>query len=180
MNLLTVSGSLRAGSSNHRLLEALRQLAPPGARVTPCSPLDALPYFNPDLEEAGPPPAAARWRAEIGSCDAVVISSPEYIHGVPGVLKNALDWLAGGMEMQGKPVALASATPPTPYAGPSLAETLRVLGANLLEEACIEIPLRGSRLDATAIAADPVFAERIRGMLSEIARRVADQALNRP
>jgi NAD(P)H-dependent FMN reductase len=168
MHLLTVSGSLRAGSSNHRLLEAVRLLAPGGWSVTPCTPLDALPHFNPDLEEAGPPPAAARWRAEIGACDALLISCPEYIHGVPGTMKNALDWLAGGMEMAGKPTVLLNATPPSPYATASLLETLRVLGANVLEKACLEIPLRGSPLEASGIAAHPVFSARLRAVFEAL------------
>ena len=168
MNLLAVSGSLRVGSSNQRLLEALRLSAPPECNVALRAPLDDLPYFNPDLEEAGPPAAAARWRAEVGACDVLVLSSPEYIHGVPGVLKNALDWLAGGLEMAEKRVALLNATPPTEHATASLRETLGVLGARFVEPACLDFPLRGSKLTPAAIAADPVLSARLRAVFEAL------------
>ena len=172
MNILALSGSLRAGSANIRLLEAVKLLAPAGASVTIRGPLDDLPHFNPDIEEAGLPPVAAALRAAVGSCDALLISSPEYAHGVPGVMKNALDWLVGGMEMTDKPVALLNATPPGEYAQASLMETLRVMGGHFVEAACIEVPLRGSKVSAQEIAADPVTAKKITHMLDVLARYV--------
>jgi chromate reductase, NAD(P)H dehydrogenase (quinone) len=154
MNLLALSGSLRAGSANVRLLEAVKLLAPSGVFVAIRGPLDDLPHFNPDVEEAGLPPVPEALRAAVGACDALLISSPEYAHGVPGVLKNALDWLVGGIEMTEKPVALLNATPPGEYAQASLMETLRIMGGRFVEAACIEVNLRGSAAGAKEIAAD--------------------------
>jgi chromate reductase len=172
MNILAFSGSLRTGSANIRLLEAVKLLAPADVVVTIRGPLDDLPYFNPDIEEAGLPPVAAALRAAVGSCDALIISCPEYAHGVPGVMKNALDWLVGGMEMTDKPVALLNATPPGEFAAASLMETLRVMGGHFVEAASIEVPLRGSKLSAEEIAADPVTAKKIRNMLGVLGRYV--------
>jgi NAD(P)H-dependent FMN reductase len=172
MKLLALSGSLRAGSANIRLLEAVRLLTPPGVVLTIRPPLDDLPYFNPDIEEAGLPPVAAALRAAVGACDALLISSPEYAHGVPGVMKNALDWLVGGMEMAGKPVALLNATPPGEYAQASLMEILGVLGGRFVEAASFEAPLRGSRAGAEEIAADPATAKKITHMFDVLARYV--------
>jgi chromate reductase len=76
-------------------------------------------------------------------------------HGVPGALKNALDWIVGSGEIAGKPVALVNASPRTTYAQASLAETLRVMSADLIEEASIAVPLGGRHLDATGIVATP-------------------------
>ena len=170
MKVLALSGSLRAGSANIRLLEAVRLLAPSGVTVTLRGPLDDLPYFNPDVEEAGLPPVAAALRAAVASSDALIVSCPEYAHGVPGVMKNALDWLVGGTEMTGKPVALLNATPPGEYAQASLMETFRVLGGRFVEAASLEIPLRGSTLDAAGIAADPEFAKKILHGLDVLSR----------
>ena len=172
MKILALSGSLRAGSANNRLLEAVWSLAPAGVMVTIRGPLDDLPYFNPDIEEAGLPPVAAALRADLGSCDALLISSPEYAHGVPGVMTNALDWLVGGMEMTDKPVALLNATPPGEYAAASLMETLRVMGGHFVEAASIEVPLRGSKLSAEEIAADPATAKKITHMFEVLKRYV--------
>jgi NAD(P)H-dependent FMN reductase len=161
MNILTVSGSLRAGSSNVRALEAVSLLTPHAWNVRAAPPLDALPHFNPDVEQAGLPDAASRWRADIAWADAVIISSPEYAHGVPGVLKNALDWLVGGTEICHKPVALFNATPPAEFAHAQLRETLRVMGADVIETASIALPLRGRPIDTAGIAADPQLASAI-------------------
>lgn len=177
MNLLAVSGSLRAASSNARALDALMLIAPPEWIVRMRAPLDGLPFFNPDVEKSGLPEAARQWRDEVAWADAVIISSPEYAHGVPGVLKNALDWLVGGIEISGKPVALLNATPPAEYAQASLRETLRVMGAVVIDEASVDLPLRGRSTDARGIAADPDLAAVLRRATAELATAVRVSAL---
>jgi len=164
MNLLAVSGSLRADSSNLRALLAVQRLAPSGWTVMLRPPLDDLPHFNPDVEEKGLPPVVAAWRKDVASCDVLLVSSPEYAHGVPGVMKNALDWLVGGMEMTDKPFVILNATPPSEYAQASLIETLLVMGGKHEKAASIELPLRGSKLDAAGIAAHPEHEPKIREM----------------
>src|SRR5512134_528071 len=113
MKILALSGSLRAGSSNARLLRAAAAVAPPGMAFTFYEALGSLPHFNPDLDGEGatPPPAVAAFRRALGAADGVVISSPEYAHGVPGSLKNALDWLVSSGELTDKPLALLTASP---------------------------------------------------------------------
>jgi chromate reductase len=177
MNLFAVSGSLRAGSSNLRLLEAVKQLAPAGITVTIRAPLNDLPYFNPDVEASGLPPVVAAWRAAIADCDALLISTPEYVHSLPGVMKNALDWLVGGMEMDLKPYAILNATPPGEYAQASLMEILNVMGGRHVRAASIEVPLRGSKLDADGIAANPEFSASIRRMFAALEQHATGVSL---
>lgn len=165
MNLLTVCGSLRADSVSARALAAAARLAPERWEVRARRPLDELPFFQPDIEESSPPDGALAWRAEIAWSEAILVSTPEYAHGVPGVLKNALDWLVGGVEIVGKPVGIFNATPPATYAGASLRETLRVMGAVVVEAASLDLALRGSRLNAAEIAAEPRFATPMRAAL---------------
>lgn len=154
-------------------------LAPAGVTVTLRAPLDDLPYFNPDVEEQGLPPVVAAWRAAIADCDALLISTPEYVHSLPGVMKNALDWLVGGMEMDCKPYAVLNATPPGEYAQASLLEILNVMGGRHVRDASIEVPLRGNKLDAAAIAAHPEFSTRIRRMFAALENHM-DQSRNLP
>ncbi|MCU1349277.1 MAG: flavoprotein, partial [Acidobacteria bacterium] len=93
MRILAISGSLRNGSSNTNLLRAAAALAPDGVDVVLYDRLGDLPPFNPDVESAGTPiPSVDDFRAQLTAAAAVAICSPEYAHGVPGVLKNALDW----------------------------------------------------------------------------------------
>jgi len=161
MRILAICGSLRAASSNLSALQALSLLAPPGVEVELYRALDTLPHFNPDLDsEQAPatPPAVLDLRRRVGQCDALFISSPEYAHGVPGSLKNALDWLVSCFEFPGKPVALINTAPRAFHAQTALTETLLTMSAQLVIEACITLPLSGSRLDGAGIAADPQMA----------------------
>ena len=158
--LLTVSGSLRVGSSNGALLEAAAWSAPAGVIAAPYTELAALPAFNPDVEQGSDPlPAAVtRWRAALGSADAVLFSSPEYAHGIPGALKNALDWAVGGSEIVGKPVGVLSASAASHFVHPQLVEVLTVISARVIPEATLvlDIPRRGAT--AESLAADRALA----------------------
>ncbi|MDB4885485.1 MAG: reductase [Gemmatimonadetes bacterium] len=94
-------------------------------------------------------------RAAVGGVDGVVISTPEYAHGVPGVLKNALDWLVGGPEMVERRVLLLGTSRHSVHATASLAGTLRMMSAHVLEAPPIELPRGGPTLHERALAADP-------------------------
>lgn len=169
MRILAISGSLRAVSSNSAALCALQLLAPPGVEVLSYQGLDTLPHFNPDLDgEQAParPAAVLDLRRQVGDCDAIFISSPEYAHGVPGSLKNALDWLVSCSEFPDKPVALINTSPHASHAQASLAETLVTMSARLVREACVTLPLPGRKLDGAGIAADAELAGTLRGALA--------------
>ncbi len=126
MKIIAICGSLRAQSSNLALLRA----ATIAADVQIYDGLANLPHFNPDddVEGATPPPAVVALRAMLADADGILISSPEYAHGVPGSLKNALDWLVSDGALVGKPVALINASPVGgEFARDSLVETLRTM-----------------------------------------------------
>jgi chromate reductase, NAD(P)H dehydrogenase (quinone) len=158
MNLLGLSGSLRRASLNSAALAAARDLAPPGVEVTVSQAIGRLPLFNPDLDEAGPPADVARFRAEIGRADGLLIACPEYAHGVPGAFKNALDWLVSSVEFPGKPIALINVSPRAFHAQASLREVLTTMSARLIPEAFVSLPLLGHVADAAGILADPDLA----------------------
>ncbi|HEV8253994.1 MAG TPA: NADPH-dependent FMN reductase [Vicinamibacteria bacterium] len=109
--VLAIAGSLRRGSYNRRLLEAARGCAPPVMAIDVYEELAALPPFDEDLEAASPggPEAVQRMRALVAAADGLLIATPEYNHSIPGVLKNAIDWLsrpAPDEVLAGKPVAV--------------------------------------------------------------------------
>jgi NAD(P)H-dependent FMN reductase len=136
--IIAVSGSLRRHSSNTTLLRALASVAPAEVEVVLYAGLGTLPHFNPDLDTEGAavPPAVGDLRALLIGADAIVLSSPEYAHGVPGTLKNMLDWLVSTGELVGKPVALLNASPSGgEYAQRALLETLRTMNWKVLESA---------------------------------------------
>ena len=162
--ILAISGSLRARSSNTELLRAAFSVAEPFADIVFYNGIGDIPHFKPDLDEPGAelPYSVRKFRAAIGAADAILISSPEYAHGIPGSLKNALDWLVSGPEMPGKPTGLLSASARSVHAHAALQETLRTMSTNLVPEAVAVVPLDGRRLDAASIAADSSLAGILR------------------
>ena len=168
--LLTVSGSLRAGSSNAAVLAATARVVPNDVTVTTYDGLAELPAFSPDLDDGSSPlpTAVVRWRAALAAADAVLVSSPEYAHGIPGALKNALDWVVGGSEIVGKPVGVLSASAASRFAHPQLVEVLTVMSAAVIPEATLvlDIPRRG--LTAEGLAADPEISRALAGAVAAL------------
>jgi len=169
VRVLAVSGSLRRASSNSALVAAALRVAPDVVHVSVFHGLAELPPFNPDLESDGTPDEIISFRAKLRASDAVLISSPEYAHGVPGVLKNALDWVVGSGEFIDKPVALINASTRATRAWASLAETLSVMSARVILDASITIPVQGKALDTDGIAADCGFSALLRSSLETLA-----------
>jgi chromate reductase, NAD(P)H dehydrogenase (quinone) len=92
-NVVGFAGSLRSGSYNRALLRTAKDLAPPSLQIMIYE-LDGIPLYNDDIETAGAPPSVVRLREAVRESDALLIATPEYNHGVPGVLKNTIDWLS--------------------------------------------------------------------------------------
>ena len=172
MRILAISGSLRAASSNTILLNAAAALAPESVEVIVYRGLADLPHFNPDFDGDAAHPAVADFRWQLCKASGVVISSPEYAHGVPGVLKNALDWLVRSGELFEKPVALFSASPRATFAQASLTVTLSVMSVRLIEEASIIVPLLGKKVDEPGLIADPYISHAIRSALVAFAHAI--------
>lgn len=178
-DVLALSGSLRAASYNTALLRACARLAPAGLHISLYEGLAGLPLFNPDLDEE-PPMAARHLRERATRAEVVIIASPEYAHGVTGVIKNALDWLVGCEAFVDKPVVILNASPRSLHADPALRETVRMMSARLIEEACVTIPVQGSQLDAEGMMADARIAAAIHAMLAALARGVTAVAAAPP
>src|SRR4051795_6759557 len=94
LNVLGIAGSLRRGSFNRMALQAAQQLAPPDMTIAefPAERLREIPPYDDDVRLQGFPPPAAELRERIKAADALLIVTPEYNYGIPGVLKNAIDW----------------------------------------------------------------------------------------
>jgi chromate reductase, NAD(P)H dehydrogenase (quinone) len=174
MKVLAISGSLRAASLNSMLLRATARLAPDSIDIRVYASLDGIPLFNPDIEASDPEPVR-KLREEICASDALIIASPEYAHGITGVLKNALDWMVGTEAFVYKPVAIFNASPRSVHADAALREVLGVMSATLIDSASIAIQIRGSRLDENGIVHDAAMASAIRGALDRLTQAVADQ-----
>jgi len=144
--IFTIPGSLRAGSSNHNILLYLAGLVASGIDFTIYNELSSIPPFDPGLDNDTPPAAVAGLRSNIQHADAVIICTPEYAFGVPGQLKNALDWLVSSSTLVDKPVVLITASSSGEYAHPSLLRTLGALSANIIDDACLLVPFIRSKM----------------------------------
>ncbi|MFN2427115.1 MAG: NADPH-dependent FMN reductase [Candidatus Binatia bacterium] len=170
MRILAISGSLKATSSNSALLRAAAAVAPEHTFTFYDQQIGELPHFRPDLDEEGAiaPLPVAELRRLVAEADALLISCPEYAHGVPGSFKNALDWLVSSSELTDKPVALLMAGPGgATHAWAALAPTLRVMGCRLVFEASLVVARRHFTDDGHV--ADPALESEIRKALAALA-----------
>ena len=109
-----IAGSLRQGSYNRALLRAAQELVPEGMEIRIFDRMAEIPPFNQDVEAQGDPEAVQALKQAIRMADALLIATPEYNHGVPGVLKNAIDWASRPPRdsvLAGKPAAIFGASP---------------------------------------------------------------------
>lgn len=114
IRLLGIAGSLRRGSLNRALLKAARDRAPEGLQIDVFEGLGAIPLYNEDLRQAEEPAAVRDLKQKMAAADGLLIATPEYNYGVPGVLKNALDWASRPAEhnpLQKKPAGIMGASP---------------------------------------------------------------------
>ena len=117
--------------------------------------LARLPHFNPDQDREPVDVEVAKWRQAVTDADAVVISTPEYAHALPGTFKNGLDWLVSDPAFAHKRVVIIKAERGTDFATASLKEVLRTMSANIVEDACVSLPLA-----TNAIAAEQILARQ--------------------
>jgi chromate reductase, NAD(P)H dehydrogenase (quinone) len=157
--ILALCGSNRTGSTNHLLLDVAARLLVDVDRFVIYDGLAQLPHFSPDQDDQ-PPTAVAAWRDLVRTADAVLVSTPEYAHGLPGTLKNGLDWLVSTTVLENKPTVVWSASPTGgEFVHPQLIEVLRTMSAQVLVGASLQIigarrifDLHGHLTDATTEA----------------------------
>jgi NAD(P)H-dependent FMN reductase len=129
--IVAISGSTRKNSANLSLINALKELYSHQFEFKIFRDLTAIPHFNPDLDKDNPPEAVLAFRNEISEADGILICTPEYAMGVPGTLKNAIDWTVSSMEFSHKPVALITASSAGHKAHLSMMETLKVIESDI-------------------------------------------------
>ncbi|BAU54486.1 NADPH-dependent FMN reductase [Mucilaginibacter gotjawali] len=161
-NIIAISGSLRAGSSNHGILRFLGKLAPANVNYAIYDGLSQLPHFDPGLDHDDPPETVTALRKLLTEADGVVICTPEYAFGVPGSLKNALDWMVSSGSLVGKPLALITASTGGKNAHASLLLTLGALSANVLEDATLLISFIRSKMDGDGNITDVETANKLK------------------
>ena len=167
MKILAICGSLRAASLNAMLVRAMIRLAPAGMDIQIFTAMADLPLFNPDLDLQAPA-SVISFKDQIAAVDAVLIASPEYAHGITGVMKNALDWTVSSDVFVNKAVAVVNASPRATHADAALREILSVMSARIIEPASVTVPVIGARLDEDGIVAHAEIAKTLQGALAAL------------
>jgi len=168
-------GSYRAGSLNRRIAEHLRDHAPAGVTVDVVEGIDAVPFYNEEIDGESAPAAATALRQSVASADRVLAVTPEYNGTMPAVLNNAIDWLSrpyGVGALKGKPFAVVGATP-TRFGGKWSHDDARrsatVAGADVVPD----LVLSHSTLDADVFEDPEVFAAFLAALVALVDHRPA-------
>ena len=174
LHLVAISGSLRAGSYNTALLRNLLEMTPPSLKIT-IHGIGEIPLFNEDVEAQGTPAAVAALHRAIRASDGVIIATPEYNHGIPGVLKNTLDWLSRGQPhgFYGVPSALIGGSNGmigTTRSQAATRQTLAALNSPCLPQPQVLVSLVQKKIDANGRLTDEPTRAFIDGWLVEVER----------
>jgi chromate reductase len=180
VRVLGVSGSLRHGSHNRRLLRAAASLLPPEAELVPFEGLKAIPPFDQD-DEAAPALAVRSWRGAIADADALLFATPEYNRSIPGQLKNAIDWASRPLAtapLRNKPAAVIGASTGVfgaVWAQAELRKALAAAGARVIDRE-LPIALADEAFDEQGIVASPEQVLQLGGILAELVTEGARHA----
>lgn len=178
LRVLALAGSLRRDSYNRRLARAAAELAPAGLAVALWDDFGAIPLFSEDLEAAGVPEPVAALRRAVAAVDGLLIATPEYNQSIPGVLKNAVDWLSRRPDrvLRGKPVAIAGATPGpwgTRSAQRELRHVLTALEALVLPAPAVYLREAAAAFDAEGRLTDERTRESLGRLLAAFSEWIA-------
>jgi len=164
--ILAICGSTRRTSSNLNLINAIKDLAQANFVLTIFEGLTEIPHFNPDLDNETPPETVKSFRKQLREADGILISTPEYAMGVPGTLKNAIDWTVSSCEFSHKPVTLITASSLGENAHESLLKTLRIIESNITDETQLVISYVKTKVSRDNKITDNPTLEQVNSVLN--------------
>lgn len=179
IRILGISGSLRADSSNSTLVRLAASLPDPEVEFEIQRGLDGLPFFSPERDDANASPEVLAFRAALKRADGILLCTPEYAFGMPGVLKNALDWTVSSGEFDRKPVAALSASPTYGGGDKAHASLLLVLGAlsaRVAQKGSFPIPAIYKKISKTGEVLDPAILGVLSGVMAELKAEIRNGA----
>lgn len=168
LTLLAISGSTRQSSSNLNLIHAIIDLAQATFTTKIFDGIADIPHFNPDLDKDIAPEQVTRFRQELSNADAILICTPEYAAGVPGALKNAIDWTVSSMGFSQKPVALITASTSGGLAHQSLLGTLLIIESKITVETQLVISSIKTKVTTDNKITDPVTLEKVKTLIQSL------------
>jgi chromate reductase len=168
-NILAIQGSLRPQSSSHHILQAVLKAMPTEVTVVVYDNIGKLPHFD---DQPEPPLSVVEFRKQIRESDGVIICTPEYAFGIPGSLKNALDWTVGSGEFVDKPVALITASSQGERGHAAMRLVLQAISARVEEQHQLLISAVRSQLHPEGTIKDENTAQQLRILARSFAERL--------
>jgi chromate reductase, NAD(P)H dehydrogenase (quinone) len=173
-NIFAISGSLRAGSSNHNILKVLGNMMPDYVNYAIYDGLSQIPAFDPGLDNDSPSDAVFSFRENLTNADGIIICTPEYAFGVPGALKNALDWTVSSASFSGKPTTLITASSSGENAHEAMIKILGAIDAKITPETTLLIQFVRSKMDQEGHIIDPDTLQKLKDVLDAFIAGLTD------
>ncbi len=164
--IVAICGSTRHSSTNHNLIKAIIELAKDKLEIKILEGLSDIPHFNPDNETDNAHPTVANFRKQLKEADGILICTPEYAMGIPGTLKNAIDWTVSSCEFSHKPVALITASSVGQKGHASLLETLKIIESNITDETQLLISVAKTKINNECKITDTKTLEEVNALMN--------------
>jgi chromate reductase len=157
---IAICGSTRQNSTNHSLIKAIIDLSSANLDIIVFDGIANLPQFNPDNDGDHVADEVSKFREQLNNAEGIIICTPEYAHGVPGTLKNAIDWTISSSSFPNKPTMLITASTDGSYGHKALIETLKAIEAKNINNLQMVIPFIKTKINAdNRITDDKTFAD---------------------
>ncbi len=170
--IIAIPGTLRQGSVNLNLIRIIARLYLDKLGIEIFERLSGIPHFNPDLDNDDPPETVSEFRRQLKEAGGILICTPEYAMGVPGTLKNAIDWTVSSMEFSHKPVALITASTAGQKGHQSLINTLKIIEANIPDDSQLLISHAKTKVKDDKIS-DPETLQQIIKLMESLINSIA-------
>jgi len=152
--IIAISGSTRENSTNLNFIKAIAILTESFFEIIPSNKISQLPHFNPDNDNQKVSKEVVDFRKQLADADGILICTPEYAMGVPGTLKNAIDWTVSSSSFSHKPTVLITASLSGEKGHASLLETLKVIEAMITEDTQLVIPFAKTKINESSTITD--------------------------
>jgi NAD(P)H-dependent FMN reductase len=170
--IVAISGSTRKNSTNLNLIKAIIELSADDLDIQLFEGLSDIPHFNPDLDTKNPPRQISDFRNKLKASDGILICTPEYAMGVPGTLKNAIDWTVSSCEFSHKPVALITASSQGQKGHQSLLETLKIIESDIPDSSQLLISFVKTKVNNEGKITDAATLEQVKKLIASLKQSI--------
>lgn len=172
--IIAISGSIRQSSVNLQLINAIVEISSDKLDINIFEGLSDIPHFNQDLDMNDPPKSITDFRRQLNEADGILICTPEYAMGVPGTLKNAIDWTVSSMEFSHKPVALITASSVGQKGHLSLMETLKIIESDIPDSSQLLISFVKTKVKDDKIT-DAGTLEQVKNLIDSLIKTIEEK-----